>query len=168
MTMSAQTKTAIALLALAGGLFATAVLAEKGEGPGGRGPHGAMLLETFDEIDADKDGKLTPAELAAHRAARFAAADANKDGLLNAEELTAFQVAEITKRMADRTARMITWSDANGDGSLSADEMPAGPDPVRLARLDTDGDGAISKAEAAMKRMGDRMRKHHKDMPDDN
>ena len=168
MKMDRSTKTAAALLALAGGLFATAAIADMRPGEmGGHGDRGAMLLEQFDTIDADKDGKITAAELAAHRQARFDAADADKNGSLSAGELTAMHVAEMAERMADRTARMLQWMDTNGDGGLSADELPDGPDPQRLARLDTDGDGAISKAEAeaAMERMaemGEGHCKHHR------
>ena len=171
--MDRSTKTAAALLALAGGLFASAAIAEMGPGDmggmQGHGDRGAMFMQQFDLIDADKDGKITAAELAAHRLARFTAADTNADGALNAEELTAMHVAEMTAKMARRTDRMLQWMDANGDGSLSADELPDGPSPDRLARLDTDADGAISKAEAeaAMQHMGDRTRKHRKGMDHD-
>jgi Ca2+-binding EF-hand superfamily protein len=171
--MDRSTKTAAALLALAGGLFASAAIAEMGPGgmggKEGHGDRGAMFMDQFDLIDADKDGKITAAELAAHRLARFTAADTNADGALNAEELTAMHVAEMTEKLAKRTDRMLQWMDANGDGSLSVDEMPDGPSPEKLAHLDTDADGAISKAEAetAMQHMGDRMKKHRKGMNHD-
>ena len=145
--MDRSTKTAAALLALAGGLFASAAIAEMGPGDmggmQGHGDRGAMFMQQFDLIDADKDGKITAAELAAHRLARFTAADTNAAGALNAEELTATHVAEMTAKMARRTER--------------------------LARLDADADGAISKAEAeaAMQHMGDRTRKHRKGMDHD-
>lgn len=158
--MQKSTKTALVILSVTGALFATATLADMGPGRGMKGGmggmDGGMLMEQFDVIDADKDGKITPAELAAHREARIAAADANGDGKLDAEELTAFHTAQMAERMAARTNRMMQWMDANGDGGLSADEMPGGLAADRLARLDTDGDGAISKeeAQAAGKRMG--------------
>jgi hypothetical protein len=173
--MDRSTKTAAALLALAGGLFASAAIAEMGPGgmggmggPGGHGDRGAMFMQEFDLIDADKDGKITAAELAAHRQARFTAADTDANGSLNAEELTAFHVAQMAEKMAERTAKMLQWMDTNGDGGLSVDEMPDGPSPRHLARLDADGDGAISKAEAeaAVEHMGDR-KKHRKGMNHD-
>lgn len=181
--MQKSTKTALAILSVAGALFATATLAQMGPGEGmGQGMGGGMgegmgdgmrggqmLMDQFDLIDADKDGKITAAELAAHRQARFTAADANADGKLDADELTAFHTAQMAERMATRTGRMMQWLDANGDGALSADEMPDGPSAERLARLDADGDGAISKAEAqaAMERMGEH-RKHRKGMMGNN
>jgi Ca2+-binding EF-hand superfamily protein len=174
--MDRSTKTAAALLALAGGLFASAAIAEMGPGGmggmggmEGHGDRGGMFMEQFDLIDADKDGKITAAELAAHRQARFAAADTDADGKLTAEELTAYQVAQMAEKMAARTTKMLQWMDTNGDGGLSVDEMPDGPSPRHLARLDADGDGAISKAEAeaAVDRMGDRMKKHRNGMNHD-
>lgn len=164
--MQKSTKTALVILSVTGALFATATLADMG--PGKRmGMGGEMLMDRFDEIDADKDGKITPAELAAHRQARFAAADANSDGKLDAGELTAFHAARMAERMEARTTRMMKWLDANGDGALSADEMPDGPEPDRLARLDSDGDGAISKeeAQAAAERMAGH--KHRRGMQSD-
>jgi hypothetical protein len=169
--MSHPTKTAVAAIALLGAVITTAALAEKGHGgPEGMGGRGAMLLEEFDTIDADKDGKITAAEFAAHRKARFAAADTDTDGLLTAEEMTAYHMAQMAARMQERTAKMFQWMDTNGDGGLSVDEMPDGPSPMHLARLDADGDGAISKAEAEAARdhFGRRGKKHHGDMADDN
>lgn len=103
----------------------------------------------FDEIDADKDGKITLAEMEAFRAARFAAADTDKDGALSAEELLAMHAAERAAREAQRGANMIAKFDANADGKLSADELPQPGNATNMFdRVDTDKDGAISKAEA--------------------
>ena len=155
--MTGPMKSTVAVLALVGAVFTSAALAN--EGPGNRG---AMMLEMFDVMDADKDGKVTIVEIEAHRLARFAEADTNSDGSLSAEELAAQHLARMTERSAEHAAKMLQWQDANGDGMLSADEMPGGPSPRMLARLDSDNDGAISKAEAeaAMEHMG--KRKHGK------
>ncbi len=153
--MSAPKKTAVAALALVGavlvsGLTSTA-MAEMGqgghEGMGGHEGRGEMMLEMFQTIDADSDGKVTEAELAAHRAAMFTAADTNSDGMLSADELSAQHMARMAETMADRSARMIERMDNNGDGSLSADEMGEGPMEDHFARIDTDNDGTISQAE---------------------
>ncbi|MDP3195018.1 EF-hand domain-containing protein [Tabrizicola sp.] len=148
--MSASKKTVFVTLALTGALIGSVALAQnKGMGGGmGVEGRGAMLTEMFDAIDADSDGKVTLAELEAHRKAEFAAADTNGDGALSPEELSAHQMARIQARMAERTQAMIDNMDNDGNGSLSEDEMGQGPGERHFARLDTDNDGAISKAEA--------------------
>jgi Ca2+-binding EF-hand superfamily protein len=111
----------------------------------------------FDQIDADKDGKITLAEMEAFRAARFAGADANADGNLSAEELVAMHEAERAARQLQRSTDMIAKFDTNADGALSAEELPQpGNFDQLFDRIDTDKDGAISKAEAdaAMEMMG--------------
>ena len=50
---------------------------------------GPMAGLDFAAVDADKDGKITVAEMTAHRAARFAAADTDKDGKLSRAEFDA-------------------------------------------------------------------------------
>jgi Ca2+-binding EF-hand superfamily protein len=160
--MTAPKMTAVAVLALMGAAFGTAALADRGMGMGmgGGEGRGAMMLDQFDAIDADKDGKVTQEELAAHRAAEFAAADTNADGALSAEELSAHMLAQM---LAQRSARMIENMDADGNGSLSAEEMGEGPMAGNFARIDTDNDGAISKteAEAVAEKMGKRREGRH-------
>ncbi len=163
--MTGTTKTIVAVIALLGAVVASATLAQEGPGgPGGRGGPGAMLMEMFDSMDADADGKLTEAELEAHRAAMFTAADTNSDGMLSTDELSAQHLARFTEQLADRTTKMIEARDNNGDGSLSLAEVDEGPGQRHFARIDSDNDGAISKAEAeaAMDHMG--KRKHRKGM----
>jgi Ca2+-binding EF-hand superfamily protein len=156
--MTAPKMTAVAVLALLGAAYGSAALADRGMGMGmgmGGEGRGAMMLDQFDAIDADKDGKVTQEELAAHRAAEFAAADTNKDGALSAEELQAHMLAQM---LARQSARMIDNMDDDGNGSLSVEEMGEGPMAGNFARIDTDNDGAISKAEAeaVAERMGKR------------
>lgn len=149
--MSAGFKSSVAALALLGTVFASVAYAEKGHG-GGMGDHGGMLLEMFDAIDTDSDGKLSMDELAAHRLAEFTAADTNSDGALDATEMAAHHQARMEAMMAERAAHMIENRDNDGNGTLSADEFGEGPGQEHFARIDTDNDGAISKeeAEAAM------------------
>jgi Ca2+-binding EF-hand superfamily protein len=167
--MTAQKKSAVAAFALAGAVLvsglATGAMAQMGQGDGERGPR---LAEMFAAIDADSDGKVTQAELAAHRAAMFTAFDANGDGLLNTEELAARELARFTETMPARTARILDRRDANADGSLSIDEMGDGPMENHFARIDTDNDGAISQAEAeaAAEEFGDRRGKRKHGMMD--
>jgi Ca2+-binding EF-hand superfamily protein len=163
--MTAPKKTAALIVALLGAAYGTAALAERGMGFGGGEGPGAMMLEQFDAIDADKDGKITQDEIAAFRAAEFTAADTNADGALSAEELQAHMLNEM---LARHSARMIDNLDDDGNGSLSVEEMGEGPISARFARIDTDNDGAISKAEAeaVVERMGKR-REGRRHMGDD-
>ncbi|MCU0903197.1 MAG: hypothetical protein MUE83_04910 [Tabrizicola sp.] len=153
--MTAPKKTAVVLLALMGAAFGTAALADRGMGFGGGEGRGAMMLDRFDAIDADTDGKITQDEIAAFRAAEFTAADTNADGALNAEELQAHMLQQM---LARQSARMIDNLDDDGNGSLSIEEMGEGPMAANFARIDSDNDGAISKAEAeaVAERMGKR------------
>ncbi|MFZ1347367.1 MAG: hypothetical protein WBB13_10130 [Tabrizicola sp.] len=156
--MSAPKKSAIAAIAVIGALLGTAALAQKGEmGMGGPGEgRGAMLTEMFDTMDADKDGKLTYAEMEAHRKAEFAAADTNGDGVLSPEELSARALARFQEKLAERTQRMLDTMDNDGNGSLSEAEMGEGPGMRNFARIDADNDGFVTRDEiqAGMK--------HHK------
>ncbi len=161
--MSASKKSAIVALALLGAVAASAAMADKsgmgmggmgmggmgmgGMGMGGEGG-GAMLTQMFDAVDTDKDGKVTLAELQAHRKAEFASADTNGDGALSAEELSAHMLARMQAQMAERSQAMLDNMDNDGNGSLSEDEMGQGPGERHFARIDTDNDGAISKVEA--------------------
>lgn len=152
--MTAPKKSAIAALAVIGALLGTAALADKGGmGMGGMGmggpgeARGAMLVEMFDTIDADKDGKLSYAELEAHRKAEFTAADTNGDGALSADELSARALARFQAKLAERTQAMLDTMDNDGSGSLSEDEMGAGPGMRNFARIDADNDGFVTKDE---------------------
>lgn len=149
--MSAPKKTTLVAVALMGALLGGAAIAEQGEmgmGMGGPGEgRGAMLAEMFDTIDADKDGKITYAEMEAHRKAEFDAADTNKDGTLSADELSARALARFQEKLADRTQAMLDNMDNDGNGSLSQDELGEGPGMRNFARIDADNDGAITKDE---------------------
>jgi Ca2+-binding EF-hand superfamily protein len=115
-----------------------------------------MLDEMFDAADADKDGKVTHAEMDAHQKAEFDAADTNKDGQLSTDELSARALAKFQEKLAERTQAMLDDKDNDGNGTLSPDEMGEGPVLRNFARIDADNDGAVTKDEikAAMQ--------HHK------
>lgn len=164
-----------AALAAALSLGALPLMAQDAPPPP-RGP-----LANFDVLDANKDGRVTKEEIAAARKAAVEGLDANKDGVLTAEEITTFRMAREGDRVREDVARLMAERDVNGDGRLSAAELAGGPGfgpgfgpgiPDRhFARIDTDGDGAISReeADAARKKMEDGPRghgpKHGKDGP---
>lgn len=146
-----------ALVVLAVALTAGAAMADRSERMGGpMGPMGGM---DFAAMDADKDGKVTQAEIDAFRAGQAAAIDTDGDGLLSVEEIAAMHIRAATTRANDHATRMIERQDSDGDGKLSVAEMSVRPMPARMFEmLDADGDGAITEAEvdAAQERMAER------------
>lgn len=100
---------------------------------------------SFETLDSDGDGRITPDEMSAHRAARFLDADANGDGMLSRDELASAADARVHKRLD----RMIKRHDANGDGLLGPDEMGGRHGGRMFERLDSDGDGGLTREEFA-------------------
>jgi Ca2+-binding EF-hand superfamily protein len=99
---------------------------------------------------------LAVAPLTAAAASRFAAADADRDGVLSRAEV---------ERSLPRLAPRFDEIDRNRDGNLSPDELRARPRrsgaaeggfAERFRRADSDGDGALTRAEAeaALPRLG--------------
>ncbi len=149
MTFAALSLTALGLAAMP-----FAALAQGHEGP----------MFPFETVDADKDGKVTQAELDAYRSAEATAMDANADGKLSVEELTAAQVQRLTARATDHATNMVERLDTDGDNMLSAAELAARPMPAMLFnRVDADGDGAVTEEEieAMQAKAGDRKKGRH-------
>jgi len=123
------------------------------------GGHGHWGRWMFQEMDANRDGKVTQAEIDAFEAARAAEIDTNHDGKITADELQAFHEKEKAKREAAMLARM----DTNGDGTVSVQEYEAAQ-TWRLARMDRNGDGTIDEQDMHM-RGGDGGGMHHRHHP---
>ncbi len=113
-------------------------------------PYGHML-DRFESIDADGDGKITLDDIKERRAARFAEADANSDGDLSIAELEAL----IEKRRKEYLARRHGGLDINGDGKVSAEEFSAGGNHW-FNRADVNNDGVVTREELR------RIKFHHK------
>jgi Ca2+-binding EF-hand superfamily protein len=147
MTLSRKTGISAALAVALAAAAVTLPVMTQARGMPGMGDGPGMMLN-FDQFDADKDGKVTEAEVAAFRTNMVAGADADKDGLLSVEELTAHEVKMIEAMAAQHAARRIADQDTNGDGKLSAEEMLAAPLPTAIFdKMDADGDGAVTQAE---------------------
>lgn len=137
---------------LIGALAASIVLGGAMQGlaaPDSQGPR-----HSFETLDTNDDGQITQAEFDAHRAERFAKADTNSDGVLSRDELLA-RGQQRSERFADR---MFQRLDENRDGAISLAEMSKGRGNGFFDRADSDGSGAVSKAEfdTMKQRMADR------------
>lgn len=137
----------------------SALAAGDGSGPGKHRSH-----HSFEELDANGDGKITQDEIAAHMQARFAQRDSDGDGQLSAEELRSFMQERANRKIEKRISHMMKKHDANGDGQLAMDEMKEGRMGKMMNRVDADGDGTISKEEfEAMREMRGKHRGKKKD-----
>ncbi len=113
-----------------------------------QGKPGHGQRPSFEEVDANGDGKITQDEMQARAAARFSQADSDGDGAISRDEMMARAMARAEKRVD----RMMSRMDADNDGKVSQAEMQNMRDKRMgrmIKRMDTDGDGALSKEEFA-------------------
>jgi hypothetical protein len=151
--------TMIALLAAAALIGGEAGAPPPREGPPGQRPGGSPE-ELFQKADADKDGKVTLAELTAaleghmraEREGVFDRMDANHDGNVSKAEFLAFEPpappgedGKPKKRRGPDPAEMFKHMDRNGDGVITSDELP---------RKREQGDDGGRKREGDRKRDG--------------
>jgi hypothetical protein len=100
----------------------------------GGGLHGPMA-----KFDADSSGTITLAEARTGVAAMFAGADVNKDGRATHEEMMAFH---------GKMGGHHRGGHQDGHGGPGGPSGPDGGRPGGPMHLDTDGDGAVTLAEA--------------------
>ena len=105
----------------------------------------------FEEIDADKDGKITEVEFVNYELRRrFAAADVDKDGRLSRDEY----VASIKNEVGERNAEA-AWKLMNGGKKYITLEDFLRQDRAKkrvsaeFQKLDLNGDGHISMTESS-------------------
>ena len=137
----------VALLALAGVAFA------EDDKPKDK-PERPRPGQMFEEMDANKDGKVTKDEfLASHdkmTGARFGRLDKNGDGSIGKDEIPAPPPGAGGEGGRPRFMPDLSKMDKDGNGSISKDEFTAGSKEMgleRFGKMDKDGDGAISKEE---------------------
>ena len=123
--------------------------------------------ERFARMDANGDGVINAADREARARARFAEADANGDGLLSfAEMQDAREERRATRqeRRGDRMGRrggrrgggemrqrMMSRADSDGDGAISRAEMTAAA-LARFDRMDADDNGVVTAEERRAQR----------------
>jgi Ca2+-binding EF-hand superfamily protein len=110
-----------------GGLAASH-LAMAQPGDGGPGRHGGLIAMA----DANKDGKVSRAELTTALDARFAKLDANHDGKLTKEDREIARKARLEQRFAGL--------DSDHNGQISKAEFMAGQE-ARFDRRSSEGPG---------------------------
>lgn len=106
-----------------------------GFGPGFHRGFGLM-----EQLDTNKDGKLTQAEIDQARKDRLAKFDTDKDGKLSLAEFQALWLDMTRKRMVDAFQRL----DDDGDAQVTESEYLA-PTERLVARMDRNDDGALSR-----------------------
>ena len=137
-------KVAIILTSIAVAAAAASALAAER----GRGPGGGM--ERLKAADQNGDGLISRSEAAAlpKVSAQFDAIDTNKDGQLSSEELRAHHQAMRAQHEAKRGER---WKkvDTDGDGRISKAEAQANAPRMfeHFDQLDANKDGFLSQEE---------------------
>lgn len=105
----------------------------------------------FQQIDADRDGRITRAEFDAARASAFSRADADRDGKLTVSELRALVPAGAGGDRPSRPSReqleRLRGIDRNGDRAIDAAEFGAIGQGL-FSRIDANRDGVITPQEA--------------------
>lgn len=140
--MNKKYSTALAVIISAAALATTAAAGGGRGGPAHGGPgHGGM--DRMTKLDANKDGKVTLAELTQSKQSWLAEVDTNKDGTATTAELDAHRKAHHEKRVQE----LFQSKDTNRDGRLSREESRM---PERwFERNDENGDGSLTPAELA-------------------
>jgi len=104
--------------------------------------------------DANNDGSLTKEEIDTYRNAQVTAADVNTDGDITIAEFETIWLAQTKRRMVRAFQRL----DTDGDGMITKAERDA-PIERMVKRMDRNGDGVINKDDR--RKRGER-RNHNK------
>ncbi|HTV22654.1 MAG TPA: hypothetical protein VMG12_28390 [Polyangiaceae bacterium] len=128
-------------LAIAASAFAGVAFAGGGGDCDKAGGHAGRGAARFEQIDTNKDGKISLAELTASRETWLTKVDTNKDGVATPAEIE----ASMSARHQERLQKMFERDDANKDGRLTREEtrMPS----AFFEKADANKDGALTLAE---------------------
>ena len=104
---------------------------------------------SFESMDDNDDGKISPDEHFAAASRMFEKMDSNTDGKVTAAEMTAAH-PRVTGKKAQKSdmtaAEKIKMLDSDGDGVLTSEEHAAGARSM-FDKMDADKDGYLTKAE---------------------
>lgn len=131
-----------------------------GGGPGMMGKGGPGMQQRMAEIDTDKDGAISEAEMTAFHDARFAALDTDKDGAISEAEFTSAapqgfgygarnpdaMPQGMQDMMKERRTFMFRGFDADNSGAIERSEFAAHHEP-RFDMMDANGDGKVTADE---------------------
>lgn len=137
----------VAALAVASSMAWASPMGADQQGRAKQADRGAI----FSQLDADQDGQVTRAEMMAAAQARFAKQDSDGDGALSQNEMKAAAEGRAGKKAEKWFEKMLKCADADGDGKLSFAELSQKRGDRHFARMDGNGDGAISRDEFANK-----------------
>jgi Ca2+-binding EF-hand superfamily protein len=117
------------------------------------GQQGGAVGALLKEADADKDGKVTYEEAKAVRPkmteVRYKDLDKDKDGALTKADLPK-EAGEAAAKPGEKPGSKMKAADVNNDGKVTFDELKAvRPDLTqeKFKNLDKDGDGVVTKAD---------------------
>jgi Ca2+-binding protein (EF-Hand superfamily) len=101
----------------------------------------------FSKMDADGDGRISRMEHMAGAQQMFAEMDANRDGFVTAAEMESKGMKHGEHERGEMSAsEKIREIDQNSDGRLTSVEHVNGAEKM-FAKMDKDGDGYLSKEE---------------------
>ncbi len=117
-----------------------------GDGPGEhRG--GGRMLHMLDQLDTNKDKKLTQEEIDAARAALLAMGDADKNGELTLQEFESVWLEQMRPMLVRQFQRL----DKDGNAQVTSEEFN-GPFAGLVARLDRNDDKVLDKSDRQRRR----------------